>query len=71
VVASSSGNDGGDGNNGDDGDDDDDDKNTNTFFIDTGSSNSDGITNNNTITVNNLEAGEAWQYSIDSVVNFK
>jgi hypothetical protein len=45
VVASSSGNDGGDGNNGDDGDDDDDDKNTNTFFIDTGSSNSDGITN--------------------------
>ena len=72
VVVASSGNDGGDGdgNNGNDDGDDDNDKNTNTFFIDTGSSNSDGITNNNTITVNNLEAGETWQYSIDSGVNF-
>jgi hypothetical protein len=43
--------------------------NTNTFFIDTGSSNSDGITNNNTITINDLEVGETWQYSIDSGVS--
>jgi ribosomal protein S10 len=65
VAVTGGGDSGGDGN-----DDGEDDENTNTFFIDTGSSNSDGITNNNTITVNNLEAGETWQYSIDSGVNF-
>ncbi len=65
VAVTGGGDSGGDGN-----DDGEDDENTNTFFIDTGSSNSDGITNNNTITVNNLEVGETWQYSIDSGVNF-
>jgi hypothetical protein len=68
VVVASSGNDGGDGdgNNGNDDGDDDNDKNTNTFFTDTGLSDSDGITNNNTITVNDLKAGETWRYSINS-----
>ena len=71
VVASSGNDDGGDGDgdNGNDGDDDND-KNTNTFFTDTGLSDSDGITNNNTITVNDLKAGETWRYSINSGVNF-
>ena len=65
VAVTGGGDSGGDGN-----DDGEDDENTNTFFIDTGSSNSDGITNNNTITINDLEVGETWQYSIDSGVNF-
>ncbi len=34
--------------------------------VDTGSSDSDGITNNNTLTVADLEAGATWQYSVDS-----
>ena len=47
----------------------DDDNNKLSFtFNDTGLFDSDGITNNNTITVNNLEAGETWQYSIDSAL---
>ena len=33
-------------------------------FTDTGSLDNDGITNNNVITVNNLEVGATWQYSI-------
>ncbi len=33
-------------------------------FVDTGSLNNDGITNNGVITVNNLEVGATWQYSI-------
>jgi hypothetical protein len=37
---------------------------------DTGSLNNDGITNNGVITINNLEVGATWQYSIsgDTVV---
>ena len=66
VAGSSSGNNGND----DSDDDSDDDKNTNAFFIDTGLSNSDGISNNNTITVYDLKAGETWQYSIDGGIFF-
>ena len=33
-------------------------------FVDTGSLNNDGITYNGVITVNNLEVGATWQYSI-------
>ncbi len=33
-------------------------------FVDTGSLNNDGITNNGVITVNGLEVGATWQYSI-------
>ena len=33
-------------------------------FVDTGSLNNDGITNNGVITVNGLEVGTTWQYSI-------
>jgi hypothetical protein len=33
-------------------------------FVDTGSLNNDGITNNGLITVNGLEVGATWQYSI-------
>ncbi|CAC9623987.1 hypothetical protein [uncultured Gammaproteobacteria bacterium] len=35
-------------------------------FVDTGLLNNDGITNNGVITVNNLEVGATWQYSISS-----
>ena len=70
VVASSGNDDGGDGDDDNGNDGDDDDKNTNTFFKDTGLSDSDGITNNNTITVDDLKAGETWRYSINSGVNF-
>jgi hypothetical protein len=65
IKPTSSGNDdGGDGDDDNGNDGDDDDKNTNTFFKDTGLSDSDGITNNNTITVDDLKAGETWRYSI-------
>jgi hypothetical protein len=64
VIAGSS-------NNNDDGDgDSEDDENTNDFITDLGSSNNDGITSSNMITINDLKAGETWQYSIDSGVNF-
>ena len=54
----------------DDGGDSEDDENTNDFITDLGSSNNDGITSSNMITINDLKAGETWQYSIDSGVNF-
>ncbi len=66
VIASSSGNDDGDGD-GDNGNGDNDDDDTNPFFTDTGLSDSDGITKDNTITV---DGDGAWRYSIDSGVNF-
>jgi Ca2+-binding RTX toxin-like protein len=37
---------------------------------DTGSSNSDGITNNGKVNVTGLEAGASWQYSTDAGVNW-
>ncbi len=37
---------------------------------DTGSSNSDGITNEGTVGIANLETGSSWQYSQDSGVNW-
>jgi Ca2+-binding RTX toxin-like protein len=37
---------------------------------DTGSSNSDGITNNGTVNVSGLEAGASWQYSTDAGVSW-
>jgi hypothetical protein len=37
---------------------------------DTGSSSSDGITYNGEITVNGLESGSTWEYSIDSGINW-
>jgi hypothetical protein len=37
---------------------------------DTGSSNSDGITNNGTVNVTGLEAGASWQYSTDAGVSW-
>jgi hypothetical protein len=39
-------------------------------FKDTGLSDSDGITNNNTITVDGLKEGETWQYSTDGGATF-
>ncbi|CAB5497570.1 hypothetical protein THERMOT_710, partial [Bathymodiolus thermophilus thioautotrophic gill symbiont] len=39
-------------------------------LADTGSSDNDGITNNNTITVEKLEPGATWQYSVDGGTNF-
>ncbi len=54
----------------DDDGDSEDDENTNDFITDLGSSNNDGITSSNMITINDLKAGETWQYSIDSGVNF-
>ncbi|CAB5494264.1 Ig-like domain-containing protein [Bathymodiolus thermophilus thioautotrophic gill symbiont] len=39
-------------------------------FTDTGSSNSDRITNNGTITIGNLESGSTWQYSTNAGTNF-
>jgi hypothetical protein len=33
-------------------------------FVDTGSLNNDGIANNGVITVNGLEVGATWQYSV-------
>ncbi|MCE2679882.1 MAG: hypothetical protein LW629_05410, partial [Burkholderiales bacterium] len=38
-------------------------------ITDTGSSPSDGITNNATVTVNGLEAGSTWQYSTSELVD--
>jgi hypothetical protein len=71
VVAGSSGNgDDGDDDNGDDADDDGDNKLSFTVK-DTGLSDSDGITNNNTITVDGLKEGETWQYSTDGGATFK
>jgi hypothetical protein len=61
VIASSSGN-GGDGDNGDD--------KLSFTFKETGLLNNDGVTNDNTITVNGLKEDEAWRYSIDSGNNF-
>ncbi len=61
VIASSSGNDG-DGDNGDD--------KLSFTFKETGLLNNDGVTNDNTITVNGLKEGETWRYSIDSGNNF-
>jgi hypothetical protein len=49
--------------------DSEDDENTNDFITDLGSSNNDGITSSNMITINDLKADETWQYSIDSGVN--
>ncbi len=63
VIAGSSKDDDDDG-------DSEDDENTNDFITDLGSSNNDGITSSNMITINDLKAGETWQYSIDSGVNF-
>ena len=75
VVAGSSGNgDDGDDDNGDDADDDGDGDGDNKLsftFKDTGLSDSDGITNNNTITVDGLKEGETWQYSTDGGATFK
>jgi hypothetical protein len=34
-------------------------------LVDTGLSDNDGITNNGVITVNNLEVGATWEYSIN------
>ncbi|CAB5503515.1 BspA family leucine-rich repeat surface protein, partial [Bathymodiolus thermophilus thioautotrophic gill symbiont] len=39
-------------------------------LTDTGSSDNDDITNNNTITVEKLEPGATWQYSVDGGTNF-
>ncbi|AYQ56080.1 Integrins alpha chain [Bathymodiolus thermophilus thioautotrophic gill symbiont] len=39
-------------------------------LIDTGVSDSDGITNNGTITVGNLDSNATWQYSINGGTNF-
>ncbi len=62
VIASSSGNDGdGDGDNGDD--------KLSFTFKETGLLNNDGVTNDNTVTVNGLKS-ETWEYSIDSGNNF-
>ena len=41
-----------------------------TLAGDTGSSNSDGITNNGTINVGGLEGGATWQYSLDGGANW-
>ncbi len=60
VIASSSGNDG-DGDNGDD--------KLSFTFKETGLLNNDGVTNDNTVTVNGLKS-ETWEYSIDSGNNF-
>ncbi len=50
----------------------DDDNNKLSFtFKDTGLFDSDGITNNNTITVDGLKEGETWQYSTDGGATFK
>jgi hypothetical protein len=68
VVAGSSGN--GDDGNGDDADDDGDNK-LSFSFKDTGLLDNDGITNNNTITIDGLKEGETWKYSIDGGATFK
>jgi hypothetical protein len=39
-------------------------------FVDTGSLNNDGITNNGLITINNLEMNATWQYSVNSGNDF-
>ncbi len=76
VVIASSGN-GDDDGNGDgdgdgDGDDDGDGDNKLSFtFKDTGLSNNDGITNNNTITIDGLKVDETWRYSTDGGATFK
>jgi hypothetical protein len=50
----------------------DDDNNKLSFtFKDTGLFDSDGITNNITITVDGLKEGETWQYSTDGGATFK
>jgi hypothetical protein len=40
------------------------------FFVDTGLLDSDGITGNNVITVDNLEEGITWQYSTSGDTGF-
>ena len=72
VVVGSSGNGNGDDGNGNDDDADDDADNKLSFaFKDTGLFDSDGITNNNTITIDGLKEGETWKYSIDGGATFK
>ena len=71
VVVGSSGN-GDDGNgNDDDADDADADNKLSFAFKDTGLFDSDGITNNNTITIDGLKEGETWKYSTDGGATFK
>jgi hypothetical protein len=45
-------------------------KETKQDFKDTGLFDSDGITNNNTITVDGLKEGETWQSVVLLIVNF-
>ncbi len=69
VVVGSSSN-GDDGNGNDDADDDADNKLSFTLK-DTGLFDSDGITNNNTITIDGLKEGETWKYSTDGGATFE
>jgi hypothetical protein len=69
LLFDSDGNGDGDGNS--NGDDDDGDNKLSFTFKDTGLSNNDGITNNNTITIDGLKADETWRYSTNGGATFK